>query len=163
MRTNSRIGITVALLAIASGSSGVFAEKGFDTVEVSGITAFLVSDEDGLIDRRDITAGRMALWNTPIGEGDAEMPSSSTFVLVEISPGNSERKSMTYVSLRVRGEKSGRTIFRDRAPIPMSVRRKLMVPFLIHGTGCEALRLDAAVDGLSTAAAQKTINFRCGS
>src|SRR5438552_2628092 len=58
--------------------------------KISGIKAMLFYDGKGTFSRDVLAKPDFSFWNTIIGEGDAEGPSNSTLVLIEIS-GNPSR------------------------------------------------------------------------
>jgi hypothetical protein len=154
---------TTIVLSVLLGSVGHPAEPKDAAAELTGVTASLVYDEDGMVDDRDLTSGKLALWNTPIGEGDAGRPSTSMFAIVRVKRSNSSaRLGELAVTLRVWAQASGRLIFHERAVVPPVVKDRVTVPFLIRGTGCEPLRVEAGIAGVRVAV-QRTINFKCGS
>src|SRR5262245_52812574 len=52
---------------------------------VAGIQAHLFYESSGKVDERDLVSGGVTLWNTIIGEGEANAPSNTTLVIVELS------------------------------------------------------------------------------
>lgn len=161
----AEIAATTVVLSMLLGSVGHPAEPKASAAELTGVTASFVYDDDGVIDNRDLTSGKLALWNTPIGEGDAGRPSTSTFVIVGVKypAGTGARLGEVAVTLRVRAQASGRLVFHERAVVRPIAKERVAVPFLIRGTGCESLRLEAGIDGAIVTVMQRTINFKCGS
>jgi len=114
-----------------------------------GIRAFLIHEESGRVGTQDIVGGELVLWNVIIGGGDVGKPSNSTLVFVDVSktdhwsPSTTEQQG----TLRLRATAGGR-LLRDHS---VALRRffsrdaSLSVPFLVYGTGCEELRLDATL------------------
>lgn len=155
---------TTILLSMLLTSVGHPAEPN-PSPELTGVAASLVYDEDGTIDDRDLTSEKLALWNTPIGEGDAGRPSSSTFAIVRVKRPvtMSARSGELVVTLHAWAQASGRLIFHERAVAPPFIKERATVPFLIRGTGCEPLRVEAAIEGRREPVIRRTINFKCGS
>ena len=103
-----------------------------------------------------------ALWNTPIGEGDAGAPSDATLVVVEISgqPGSfAEGRS---VELAVR-EKNKETFRRSQRLSVLSDQGHSYVAFWLYDTGCSPLRISAALLGQrNTSRRVIDVPFQCG-
>jgi hypothetical protein len=118
------------------------------------------------VDARDVTDTKIALWNTPIGEGDAGRPSSSILVRVTVTfQGKADvTQNLAKLSLTVRSEKSGKVTMRDRASVPVPTSSRVVLPFVVHGTGCDPLELEAIVEGTKPdgVRAQRIIAFACG-
>jgi hypothetical protein len=53
-------------------------------IALGGIHAYLYYEPLGKMDERDLVSGRLALRNTITGEGDAEAPSRTTVVVVDV-------------------------------------------------------------------------------
>jgi hypothetical protein len=102
-----------------------------------------------------------ALWNTPIGAGDAGAPSDATLIVVEISgqPVSFESRS---VELAVRDHK--KEIFRRRESVPvLNDKGRGYVAFWLYDTGCAPLRISAALLGQRNPSRHVIdIPFECG-
>jgi hypothetical protein len=103
-----------------------------------------------------------ALWNTPIGEGDAGAPSSATLVVVEISGKPGSYEAGRGVELAVRDGK--REIFRlSQALSVLSDKGHAYAAFWLYDTGCAPLRISTALLGQRNPTRRVVdIPFHCG-
>lgn len=130
---------------------------------LAGMRACLFYEPLGKTDDRDLMSGSLALWNTIIGEGDAKAPSNTIIVHADVTGPAFLAGTKGTVSLVAT---SGKRVLR-RETIPLATffsdGSKLSIPFVVSGSGCGLLRLDAL---LTTPGHQqrlvKTIDFRCG-
>ena len=129
--------------------------------------ARLYYQSTGEISPADLLDGKQhALWNTIIGEGEARRPSAAIFVFVDlVGPWNHHWQG----KLRLTAEDGEHTLLNQTIELDFWVQDagKLVLPFLICGTGCKELELTATLEGLSTdqvdiSTLTKTIPFECG-
>lgn len=131
--------------------------------KITGIQAKLFYDSNGTFSRDVMAAPAFTFWNTVIGEGDAEAPSSATLVLVEVSgPGGTAGEGARKVSLTVT---AGKKVMLNRTSAIglFTTEGKFYAAFWIYDTGCQPLKLTAKITGQSPVASKTaTIPFACG-
>lgn len=145
--------VTLAGAALAQQSAG-------GSYRIAGIQAKLFYETKGTFSRDLLSGSKFTLWNTVIGEGDAEAPSNATLVLVEVQakPGSYDDKRN--VSLRATAENE---VLVDRT-VPLGVvgkDGKLFAAFWLYDTGCVPVKLTARLTGQKVAVT-RTILFHCG-
>jgi hypothetical protein len=131
--------------------------------KITAVRAQLFYETNGKFSPDILAAKDLILWNTIIGEGSAEAPSSATFVTVEITG-----KNVPVGSLKVEITATGnnKRVIQKRL-IGVEIyddRTKFFAPFWLYDTGCEPIRISARLvgKGASPAAVNKTIPFACG-
>ncbi len=145
---------------------------------VASIRVFLFHETNGRIDTTDLVAlGDAAnLFNTNIGGGLAhDSPSGAAVVLVEVTgPFHLDETghrsgpfaSDTNHSVLLTAQVDGRTVLERAVRLRslFSEERQVWVPFVVYGTGCGALKLNATLtrDRQPEATLLRTINFQCG-
>jgi hypothetical protein len=131
---------------------------------IAALRAHAYYPELAQFDERDFFDPKLALWNTITGAGDARAPSEATLVVVELT-GDFATQPRGKVELRALDE-GGHEIHRSSVPLMFlfSEKRRVHVPFLVWGTGCGDLTLQAKLDveGGSRDARSGVIGFRCG-
>lgn len=147
------LGLTAVVATRKASAKGVANQSPLKLLK-----AHLIYDDDGTVDTRDVTVGKLALWNTPLGEGDAGRPSSSLLVLVGIPQRPTGKKPTAKLTLRVREKSTKRSLHNETISIGSTTGA--VVPFLVRGTGCEALELEAVVDSGSPLV--RAVAFNCG-
>ena len=117
---------------------------------ISAVRAHLYRHETGQIDRVDITKDEAALWNT----------------VVEISGPGFVTGTRGNVEVVVRA--GGKTLLKQAVKLRdyFSEGTKVVVPFLVRGTGCERLDIAATLKEipntkLGVAHLEKTAPFKC--
>jgi hypothetical protein len=117
----------------------------------------------GTFGEQDILAGKIALHNTAIGEGDAEHPSGATLIKVDVTgPGFGPQ---TPGAVRLFAKTPRRVLLDQRVSLKLFFsQHRVSVPFFIYGTGCEPVKLTATIEGAPTAtkAISSTLPFDCG-
>lgn len=165
MKTTAKLA-AVILLFCATVSSGVISEG--DKFSVTAIHAHLYYQSTGKINPTDLLDGKAhALWNSIIGEGEALMPSRALWVLVDLAgPTFAADFGGRLVVCVTEGEKIllNQTLLLDDW---FSEGQKLVLPFLIYGTGCGELEITATLEGLpdamvETVTLRKKVPFKCG-
>jgi hypothetical protein len=115
------------------------------------------------MDERDLVSGKVGLWNTIIGEGDAEAPSSTTVVIVDVVGPSFPSGTQGTISMIAKDEK--RLLRRETVKLEefFSEGPKLSIPFVVIGTGCGTLKVEVELtvkdkkDRLV-----KTVEYSCG-
>ena len=131
--------------------------------KIAAIRAQLYYDTTGKFSQDILSAKDFALWNTVIGEGSAEAPSTSTFVTIEITGKNVPIGSLK-VEIIATGNKN-RLIQRKLIDVELfDERTKFFAPFWLHDTGCQPIRIVTRLIGKGAPAGvvTKAIPFACG-
>lgn len=130
---------------------------------IAAIRAFMFLEESGTIDPRDMTDGKVTLWNTIIGEGDAKGPSSTTVIQVELA---GPTFANTSGSLELVVTADGKKLLKQKVGVDtlFSEGAKLVVPFLVYNTGCDELAITATytTPGKKKVKKTATVPFSCG-
>ena len=150
--------LVVAALAISTAAAAP------GPYQVKSIRAFLYYPGTGTFDTRDLVAGKVGLFNTVIGEGGAQGPSSTTLVLVDLTgPSFASLRAGNIELLAVAG---GKTLLKQKLQLGefFSEKKQVTVPFVVHETGCSPLKLTATLTSPSgqTASKTATVDFQCG-
>ncbi|HVP91099.1 MAG TPA: hypothetical protein VMS75_07785 [Terriglobales bacterium] len=158
-----QIGLIILLCAFTTAGTAADTEK----FAVAAIHAHLYHESTGEINSTDLLDGKdHALWNTIIGEGEARKPSSTILVLVDLV-GPSFLNAHGALLLKVSdGEK---TLLEKTLSLCdwFNTGNKLVLPFLVYGTGCKKLEITATLQGLpnaqvKTPTLKKLVLFECG-
>lgn len=135
--------------------------------KIDEIQAFLIYEENGKLSK-NILDGKFTFWNTVIGEGDAEGHSSATLVQVIISTNGKTEKVFPQLQFSAISE-NGKTVNYTKTVdyfFPKEGVSKVYVPFLLHDTGCQKIKMTVKlVSNKSKTAYQtvtKVIPFVCG-
>jgi len=130
---------------------------------LAGIHAHLFYEPLGKIDERDLVTDKIGLWNTIIGEGDAEAPSSTTMVTVDVAGPSFPTGTKGTISFVAKSEK--RLLRRETVKLEefFSEGSKLSIPFVVVGTGCGTLKIDVELSMKgSKSRLSKTLEYPCG-
>jgi hypothetical protein len=135
-----------------------------DRYTIQGLRAHFYFQESGRFGTSDLLDPTRVLWNTPIGGGDAGEPSEVTLVLVEISGPAAKNESAAQLELIARTP--SRSLGTQSIALSDLFRRSqaLTVPFLIYGSGCEPVSLEARLSNLPGGDVKlaREIPFQCG-
>jgi hypothetical protein len=137
-----------------------------DKYSLAAIRVYLYYHSTGEIDSRDLLDGKVYnLWNTIIGAGVAQKPSRAVLLLVDLVGPTFAKIDGELVIKAIAGET---TLLEST----LSLRdwyedEKLVLPFLIYGTGCEKLEISAKLQGFPCAMIRngmlkKFVPFECG-
>ena len=151
-----------------------FGNRAYAQSQISDIEARLFynqkSDQDhspvdkisGTFSKDDIISGKVALWNTIIGAGDAEGPSTQTIVIVGIRSKNYSNTAQTLWFTATAGKKTIHQESKNFGVIGDNVNYKLL--FLLNDTGCEkiVIKTELTIKGKVVSTLSKTIDFECG-
>jgi hypothetical protein len=166
--------LKISLVCILTTSIFICCCKTSAQSRISGISARLFynqkSDQDrsrvdtvsGTFSKKDVSTGEFALWNTIIGEGDAQGPSNQTIVIVAVKSIKYANKPQTLRFTVGQGKKIIQRESREFDVIGDDVNYKLL--FLLNDTGCGKLtvRADLLIKGKIVSTLSKTIDFECG-
>ena len=96
----------------------------------------------GTVDERE--ASSLALWNTIIGEGDATAPSSAVFVRATVSGVETLTRGAVEMVVTA-GKKRIATQRVSLDDVVVERGKPVVVPFLLHGTGCDSIAVRVTV------------------
>jgi hypothetical protein len=156
--------LTITLFAV---SLTVFAQSKTNN-KISDVKAFLIYEENGEMSK-NIFDKDFTLWNVIIGEGSSEGHSSSTMVHVVVSTDG--KPSKIYPVLQFSAVSEGKKLVNYSKTIeylfPSEGASKTFVPFLLHDTGCQKIRLTMKLVEKNKPSAvyqtvKKEIPFNCG-
>jgi hypothetical protein len=129
-------------------------------VSITSIQVRLYYHESGRFS--EPLTGKEALRNVIIGGGDSDEPSNATLITVVVEGPKDEFLPGTLVELRVANAESGDIISKQDQRLGYFGKKGIYrAPFLLTNTGCEPLKLEASVSGVSTNAST-TVPFNCG-
>ncbi|MGB8958666.1 MAG: hypothetical protein WCC00_06595 [Candidatus Aminicenantales bacterium] len=156
-------GLIVLLGTIAPGDP--YKEDG--KYSVAAVHAHLYYHATGKINPNDLLDGKPhVLWNAIIGEGEAREPSAAIMVLVDlVGPGFTQCEGR----LRLTATDNQKTLLDQTLELSLWLNEggKVILPFLVCGTGCEEVKITATLEDLpaskvDTETLTKTIPFKCG-
>ena len=157
--------VVILIIMVTMVNSNVENGTKFSIVD---LRAFLYFHSTGAVSSINLADGKdHALWNTPIGEGEAGQPSQAVWMLIDIvGPSFSEDSGAI---LHVTAINGGKTLL-DQTQILYDWycrSNKNIIPFLVYGTGCGDLEISARLDGLpdekvDNSVLKRTIHFKCG-
>lgn len=132
--------------------------------KITAIQAKLFYYDKGTFSRNVLAKPDFALWNTIIGEGDAEGPSDSTLVLVEVTGESSEGERQPLRKVELTALAGGKVLLKRAIEVGLfSNDHKFYAAFWLYDTGCEPVKLTARMVGQPQASLMsKTIPFNCG-
>jgi hypothetical protein len=156
----------LAVMAFTSFALPVVSAKGKRPAapyRIAAVRAMLFYDTKGTFSRDVLAAPPFAFWNTVIGEGDAEAPSSSTFVVVEISRPAAEA-NLPNRRISFNATAKGRVVLNRTVPIGLfGANGKYYAGFWLYDTGCQPVTINVRILGQAQPAAKTaTIPFACG-
>lgn len=126
------------------------------------IQARLYYENQGAVDPRDLTTGKVTLWNTIIAEGEAKNPSSTVLVEVVLTrPPEADMKA----TLRVTARADGKTLREVTFDLDRYTRegRRLVLPVIVTDVGCDPVEVTAVLTrGTAVAKRVESIPFACG-
>lgn len=131
---------------------------------ITAIKAMLFYDDKGTFSRDVLTKPDFTFWNTIIGEGDAEGPSNSTLVLVEVAGNPSRNEASPSRKVEFTATVSRRVVLRRTAEIGLfGDNGKFYAAFWLYDTGCQQVKISARILGQTQASSMNaTIPFACG-
>jgi hypothetical protein len=131
--------------------------------KITAIKAMLFYDGKATFSRDVLTKPDFSFWNTIIGEGDAEGPSNSTLVLVEISGNPSRNEASPLRKVEFTAIAAGKVILKRASHIGLFADGKFYAGFWLYDTGCQPIKISARIIGQAQPSSMsRTIPFRCG-
>lgn len=157
------LAMALALSVVSVVSSPADAQRGGDAPTIRAVTAQLYYEETGSLSRDVLAPPSFALWNTIIGEGDAEHASHATLIRAEVSGRNVAVGAVRV--LIVATDTNGRVVGRHEATVDLyDGKTRFFAPLFLSETGCEPITISARLLGRGVASTPvvRTIDFRCG-
>jgi hypothetical protein len=131
--------------------------------KIMGIKAMLFYDGKGTFSRDVLAKPDFSFWNTVIGGGDAEGPSNSTLVLVEISGNPSRDEASPPRKIEFTATAAGKVVLKRTSDIGLFKDGKFYSGFWLYDTGCQPIKISARILGqMQPSSMSKTIPFKCG-
>ncbi len=131
--------------------------------KINAIKAMLFYDGKGTFSRNVLATPDFTFWNTIIGEGDAEGPSNSTLVLVEITGNPSPNEPLPSRKIEFTAVASRKILLKRTTDIFLGDSGKFYAAFWPYDTGCQPIKITARIIGQSLPSSMsKTIPFACG-
>jgi len=160
-RRNTKL-VFLVITFLLLGALSVFSQTK-NPAKISAIRAQLFYDSTGTFSSDILSRKELALWNTIIGEGSAEAPSTSTFITVEV---NGRNLPVGSVKLEITATGRRNRVFQKKI-IGVELydqRTKFYAPLWLYDTGCEEIKISARLIGKSASpnVVRKTIPFACG-
>lgn len=152
--------IQTILLVILTPPEGAAQDK----YQIQAVRAYFYYHETGDYSTDDLVANHISPWNSIIGEGPAGQASSAILILVEIA--GPSFVSGTKGTVELKAATSVKTLLQQKVPLGtfFSESRKIVIPFIVYGTGCEKLHLTASIVTPTGGKHSRTadIAFECG-
>ena len=155
----SACGALAWLLLLTSAVSGQTAAT---PPLITAVSAQLYYEETGAFSR-NVLQGTFPLWNTIIGEGDAEHASHATLVTVEVRGRNVPLGAVRIAITAT--DSNGRLLGRRETEVDLyGDKTRFYAPLFLNDTGCDEVTISAWLvgKGVSTARTTRKIPFRCG-
>lgn len=132
--------------------------------KIAAIKAMLFYEDKGTFSRDVLAKPDFTFWNTIIGEGDAEGPSNSTMVLVEVTGKASSNGPAPLRKVEFSAVASGKILLKRTTAIGLAEDTgKFYAAFWLYDTGCHPVKVTARIVGQpQTSAVSRTIPFACG-
>lgn len=154
---------TATAVAVAFAASAASAQPAPTTFQIKGIHAYLYFHKNGTFGDADLTSGKVALWNTMIGEGDAPAPSTTMLVKVELAgPTFANQEGKVVVTA-----KAGKKTLAKQTFVLGDYFEEggttITLPLLVAGVACDEVTLTATLSGKGKKGnATATVPFSCG-
>jgi hypothetical protein len=151
----------VSTALVGTAALGAAAPAFADGAALDKLSTHLYYHQTGAIDDRD--AAKLNLWNTIIGEGDAQGPSAAVVVRVTVTGA----ETLARGAVEVTASSGRKKVFKQRLSLDAYVAEKghpLVVPFVVYGTGCDSLEIAAVLqDGRKSLGRKaEVVPFTCG-
>lgn len=132
--------------------------------KITAIKAMLFYDGKGTFSRDVLAKPDFTFWNTIIGEGDAEGPSNSTLVLIEVTGKPSPDEPSPSRKVQITAVASSKVILKRTIDIGLfGESGKFYAAFWLYDTGCQPTKISAHILGQTQpSSVSKTIPFACG-
>jgi hypothetical protein len=152
----------LAVSVEAAVAAPAAADKKPQVHKISAVRAFLFFEGSGRLDDRDLLGGKVKLWNTSIGEGDAGEPSNATLVHVELEGPSFTHPFRGTLSLKARAREVALLDQRVDLETFFAKGTRLVVPFLVYGTNNTPVDLEIVLNAGAKTVLRKTLPFEGG-
>jgi len=135
------------------------------SAKIDAIHAHLFFDHKGKISEDILAKNDIYLWNTVIGEGYAGgNPSTSTYVVIEISGQDIDSTRRAKVNIVVTNSKGAQIINITRGYSMYNAYKKSYIPLIVPDTGCERITISAKLigKGFDPSSVSQTVPYNCG-
>lgn len=132
--------------------------------KITAIKAMLFYDGSATFSRDVLAKPNFTFWNTIIGEGDAEAPSNSTLVLVEVAGNPSPNEAPAPRKVELTATIPRKPLFKRTVDIGLfGDGGKFYAAFWLYETGCQPVTLVARIIGQTQpSVVTRKIPFECG-
>ena len=132
--------------------------------KITAIKALLFYDGTASFSRDVLAKPDFSFWNTVIGEGDAEGPSNSTLVLVEVTGKPSPNDPLPSRKVEFTAVAANKALLKRVTDIGLFGNGgKFYAAFWLYNTGCQPIKISARIIGQAQPSyVGKTIPFACG-
>src|SRR5215472_10046235 len=116
--------------------------------KITAIKALLFYDRSATFSRDVLAKPNFTFWNTIIGEGDAEAPSNSTLVLVEVNGNPSQNEPPPARKVELTATTPRKLLIKRTVDIGLfGDAGKFYAAFWLYETGCQPVTLVARIIG----------------
>jgi len=152
--------LAIPQLALAKGKGK---PPEFAPYTIGGLEAKLFYDGTATFSRNVLAEPAFRFWNTIIGEGEAEGPSNSTLLLVQVSGNPSEDVIPPRRTVEITAKSGRQTLLKKSMEIGLFKDGKYYAAVWLYDTGCMPIDVTARLTGQKLrAVAKATIPFACG-
>jgi hypothetical protein len=132
--------------------------------KITALKALLFYDGSATFSRDVLAKPNFSFWNTIIGEGDAEAPSNSTLVLVEVSGNPSPNEAAPSRKVELTATSARKLLIKRTVDIGLfGDGGKFYGAFWLYETGCQPVTLVARIIGQTqSSVVTRKIPFECG-
>src|SRR6266487_470432 len=132
--------------------------------EITAVKAMLFYNGSATFSPDVLAKPDFRFWNTIIGEGDAEAPSNSTLVLVEVTGHPSPNEAPPSRKVELTATTSRKILLKRTIDIGLFGNGgKLYAAFWLYETGCQPITLLARIVGQTPSSpVTRKIPFACG-
>lgn len=141
--------------------------------EIKSIEGYLFYNQNnmnnnsgGTLSENIIDNDNFSLYNVIIGEGSAKSSSSNTIIIVKLVNNVITEADNNSIKLTVFDENNNIVFRQEQHYSILESNNIYFAPFLLYGTGCEALKLRAEIidktNNKVLSVLEKSIDFRCG-
>lgn len=132
--------------------------------KITAVKAMLFYDGSATFSRDVLAKPDFTFWNTIIGEGDAEAPSNSTLILVEVSGNPSPNEAPPVRKVELTAITARKILLKRTVDIGLFGNGgKFYAGFWLCETGCQPITLTTRILGQTQSSiVTRKIPFECG-
>ena len=155
--------VTLFVVSLANSSSPAASAAAAPPYKITAVRAMLFYNERGTFSRDILANPPFTLWNTIIGEGDAEAASYSTLVTVEVTGKLNPNEPPPARKVEFTATAGGQVLVKRTYDIALGEGGKFHAPFWLYETGCRPIKVTARLVGQTQPSTMtKTLPFECG-